>query len=189
VACVGDSITYGAAIQDRERNCYPAQLGRALGEGYEVRNFGVNGATLLKEGDEPYWETDAYQEALAFNPHIVVIKLGTNDTKPHNWTYKADFAADTSAMIDAFRALDPKVRIYLCKPVPAFPARWGIRDEVIRNEVLPLIDQVAKEKNVNVIDLYTALEGKKEFFPDRIHPNADGAAVMAEVIAKALKAE
>ena len=30
VACVGDSITYGAGISDRTNNSYPAQLRRIL---------------------------------------------------------------------------------------------------------------------------------------------------------------
>ena len=32
IACIGDSITYGASIKNRDRDCYPAQLGRMLGE-------------------------------------------------------------------------------------------------------------------------------------------------------------
>lgn len=45
VACVGNSITYGAGISNREKNSYPAQLQYYLGDDYEVRNFGSNGAT------------------------------------------------------------------------------------------------------------------------------------------------
>ena len=30
IACVGDSITFGALIKNRKENCYPAQLGRML---------------------------------------------------------------------------------------------------------------------------------------------------------------
>ena len=33
VACVGDSITYGAAIKNRAANCYPTVLGKQLGKG------------------------------------------------------------------------------------------------------------------------------------------------------------
>ena len=57
VACVGNSITYGAFIDNREKYHYPAQLQGYLGEDFEVRNFGLNGATLLQKGDYPYmWE-------------------------------------------------------------------------------------------------------------------------------------
>ena len=82
IACVGDSITYGAAIKDRVKNCYPAQLGRMLGEKFEVRNFGVNGATLLKKGDKPYWKLKAYANARDFQPEVVVIKLGIGSAIP-----------------------------------------------------------------------------------------------------------
>src|SRR4051812_7771397 len=84
VACVGDSITFGAGIKDRDKNSYPAQLQGLLGSGYEVKNFGVSGATLLKEGDKPYWKEKAFEAAKKFEPNIVIIKLGTNDSKPQN---------------------------------------------------------------------------------------------------------
>jgi len=186
VACVGDSITFGAGIKDRKTQAYPAQLGRRLGKAWDVRNFGVSGATLLKQGDKPYWKLKAFEQALAFRPHVVIIKLGTNDTKPQNWKHKDAFAADYEAMIDRFAGLATHPRIFMCRPVPAFPGRWGIRDEIIRGEVLPLVDRVAKKKGVGVIDLYAALSGKKEMFPDTVHPNAKGAGEMVKAIAAVL---
>ena len=57
VACVGNSVTYGYALPDREQNAYPAQLQRLLGERYEVRNFGHSGSTLLHHGHRPYIKT------------------------------------------------------------------------------------------------------------------------------------
>ncbi|HSV13091.1 MAG TPA: GDSL-type esterase/lipase family protein, partial [Tepidisphaeraceae bacterium] len=94
VACVGDSITYGSRIEDRAHDSYPAQLGRMLGDQYNVRNFGVSGATLLKKGDRPYNKTKEYQPALDFAADIVVIMLGTNDSKPQNISHKDEFVAD-----------------------------------------------------------------------------------------------
>lgn len=88
VACVGDSITYGAGIPNRQHNSYPAQLGRMLQEfdsRWECRNYGVSGATLLRNGDLPYVQQSAYQQARAAAPDVVIIKLGTNDSKPVNW--------------------------------------------------------------------------------------------------------
>ena len=34
VACVGDSITFGHGVEDREKNCYPKVLGDLLGDKY-----------------------------------------------------------------------------------------------------------------------------------------------------------
>lgn len=98
IACVGNSITYGAGIANREKNSYPAQLQYYLGENYEIRNFGQNGTTVLTQGDHPYVQTKVYKDSKEFLPDIVLIKLGTNDTKPQNWKYKEQFAKDYQAL-------------------------------------------------------------------------------------------
>ncbi len=186
VACVGDSITYGAGIANRGADSYPAQLQRVL-RGYdptwEVRNFGVSGATLLRKGDLPYVLQSAHNDARACNPDIVIIKLGTNDSKPQNWAFQAEFVPDYEKLIDSFRTLPSQPQVWICKPVPAFRENFSIRPEVIRDEILPLIEQIGREKNAPVIDLYTALADATALFPDGIHPNAEGAGLMAQTIA------
>ena len=185
VACVGDSITWGSGISDRTMT-YPAQRERLLGKGWKVANFGVSGTTMLKHGDKPYKKQKFYDEALASESDIVVIKLGTNDSKPQNWAHKEDFAADAEALIESFRAADPKSRIYLCLPVPAFAVNYNIHGEVVSGEVIPLLRQVAKEEHTPVIDCFAALTGKNNLFPDNIHPNAEGAGVIAATVSRAL---
>jgi acyl-CoA thioesterase I len=187
IACVGDSITAGAGIQDPAHNAYPIVLGNILGENYDSRNFGNSGSTLLKNGDKPYWKQKEFTGATEFQPNIVVIKLGTNDSKPQNWKHKDEFEGDLIALVDHFAALPSKPKIFLCLPVPVYEARWGINEPVVKGEVIPIIEKVAKEKNLPTIDLYTALSGKPELFPDKIHPNAAGAKLMAEAVAKAVK--
>jgi lysophospholipase L1-like esterase len=188
VACVGDSITFGSGVAGRESNSYPAVLGQLLGEKYDVQNFGVSGATLLKKGDKPYWKEDAFKRATDFKPKIVVIKLGTNDTKPQNRTnHMADFVADLATMVEHFAALESKPKIYLCLPVPVYKTQWGINEESVAGEVIPAIKKVAAEKQLSVIDLHTALSDKKEMFPDNVHPNAAGAKLMAETIHAAIQ--
>jgi acyl-CoA thioesterase-1 len=184
VAAVGDSITHGSGLEDRARQNYPAQLGRLLGARYDVRNFGVAGRTLLRNGDEPYWTAAAFDEAQAFEPDVVIIMLGTNDTKPQNWRA---FMADYAAMIGAFAALPSRPKIWICRPVPTF-GWYGARDAVIRNEVIPRIDRVAEDRQVPIIDLYAVLEGRADLFPNGIHPNAEGARLIAENVAAAIQA-
>ena len=186
VACIGASITFGAGIQDREKNCYPAQMQNLLGAGYEVRNFGVSSRTMLKHGDFPYWDDPAYQQALAFHPNIVVIDLGGNDSKPQNWKFRDEFAADTRAMIESFRSLPARPRVLVCLPMPAFKVMWGINDEVITKELSPILRQVAAETASEVIDLHTPFMDKQAWFADNVHPNAEGAALMARIIGDAI---
>lgn len=76
IACVGASITEGAMTTHPITDSYPAQLGKMLGKGYQVMNFGKGGCTMLRKGDFPYWERDEYKAALASNPDIVFIDLG-----------------------------------------------------------------------------------------------------------------
>ena len=186
VACIGNSITYGSGIPDRPRDSYPSQLGRMLGDKWEVHNFGVGGRTLLKKGDFPFWNEEAWTQAKAFLPDIVIIKLGTNDTKPQNWKYSGEFLSDYRAMVKELKALSSHPKIYLCKPVPAYARRWGINDSIIVHGVIPSVEKLSKEENLPVIDLYTALSGKAALFPDQIHPNPEGAGLMAQTIYKAL---
>lgn len=186
VACVGDSITFGFTIENREQNSYPDQLGRLLGKNWEVKNFGVICATLLKKGDFPYWKQKAFIDAKDFNPDVVIITLGTNDTKPENWKFKNEYIADYTVMIKEFRELPSKPYIFICLPVPAYAKNWGISDSIIRIDIIPMIKSVSKKNNIPIIDLYKPLNKHAEWFPDKIHPNAKGAREMAKVINKVL---
>jgi acyl-CoA thioesterase-1 len=188
VACVGDSITFGAGVQNREQNSYPVVLGKLLGEKYDVRNFGVSGTTLLKKGDSPYWKTGEFKQATDFAPNIVIIKLGTNDTKPQNFKSKDQFEGDLTAMVDHFTALPSKPKVFLCLPVPVYKTQWGINADGLAF-YMPIIKKVAEAKGTGLIDLFTPLSNQKALFPDNIHPNAAGAKKMAETIAPILQKE
>ena len=188
VACIGNSITFGAGIKNRSRDSYHSVLARMLGDSYWVKNFGVSARTMLNKGDHPYMNEPAYKNALAFNPNIVVIKLGTNDSKSFNWKYKADFMKDAQTMIDAFKVLPSQPKIYLCYPSKAYLTGDGINDDIISKEIIPMIKKLAKKNNLSVIDLHTAMDGMPELFPDRIHPNEKGAQVMAKAVYQSIPA-
>ena len=184
VACVGDSITQGVGAQ--RGKSYPAQLQGLLGDGYQVGNFGVSARTLLKKGDFPYWNEKKYQDALAMEPAIVVIMLGTNDTKPQNWKFEAEFEADYRELVKSFQSLKSKPRVFVCRSVPV-PGKgnYGINEENIQKEI-PRVDALAKELGCGVIDMHAALAKFPEMLPDRVHPNTAGAGEMAKAAARAI---
>ncbi|MEG1685423.1 MAG: GDSL-type esterase/lipase family protein [Bacteroides sp.] len=185
VACVGNSITYGARIVNREKNSYPAQLQAYLGDNYEVKNFGVSGCTLLSKGNHPYIKTKAYAESQTFQPNIVLIKLGTNDSKPINWQYNADFKGDYQAFIDSYRKLDSHPRIILLTPLRCFLLDDdGISNTKIENTIRPMVEELAYTNELEIINLFNIFgnEWDESLMPDRLHPSSIGAGKMAKKI-------
>ncbi|MBD3288585.1 xylanase, partial [candidate division KSB1 bacterium] len=175
IACIGDSITYGAYIWNRGKYSYPARLNQSLGDNWDVENFGVNGATLLKKGDKTYWDQREFHAAIEFKPHVVLIMLGTNDTKAHNWLHKREFVLDYKDLISCFAELTPAPIIYICYPIPIYSS-----DETgLESEMLPMIDKIASESDVRLIDLYSVLNGKEDHYRDGVHPNKKGTALIA----------
>ncbi len=186
VACVGDSNTagYGLAVQSNTR--YPVMLDSILGSGYTVLNSARSATTLQKKGDFPYWISKEFSNVFAFEPDIIVIKLGPNDTKPYNW--QADrYEEDFQTLIDNFRTAPANPRIYLCLPVPVFKPKWGINDSTIVNGVIPIVETPVEANHLPVIDLYHPMLAQGANFPDSIHPNEQAAKVMAEIIAKEIR--
>ena len=203
VACIGNSITDGHGINMRAANGYPALLQKKLGNDYWVKNFGVSGRTMLNKGDSPYMNEMAWRDAVAFKPDVVIIKLGTNDSKPQNWKYGSEFRQDLEQMITtlcpalakpvkkgkkAKTQAPVKPRILLCTPVPALKSSWDINEQVIANEIIPIQLEVAKKYGLQVVDLHTlfAADADKLLFDDGIHPNPKGVQRLADIIAEEL---
>ena len=215
VACIGNSITDGHGIDMASAYGYPAMLQKKLGKDYWVKNFGVSARTMLNKGDYPYMNEQAWRDALAFQPDVVIIKLGTNDSKPENWQYNAEFRQDLEQMIFTLRpdlkqyanmpakkvqkalakaaksgTAAAKPQIYLCTPIPAFKSTWNISDSVIVNGVIPIQQEVAQKYGLKVIDLHILFSGDEDkVLPDGIHPDDKGAARMADIISEVLKAK
>jgi lysophospholipase L1-like esterase len=188
IACIGNSITYGAAMVNREKNAYPAQLQAILGSQYEVMNFGVNGSTLLKKGNIPYWNTAEYSNALKSNPNIVFIKLGTNDSKLINRPFYDEFKKDYQSLIQSFRELPSHPRIVLLLPVPSFlEDSSSIYDPIIKKQIIPKIQELAFETGCEIINLYSLFIDRSDLFPDKIHPSSLGATLIAKRLYELIK--
>lgn len=195
VACVGNSITEGYGLANQSKTAFPVILDSILGTGFSVLNFGRSGATAQKQGDVPYWTCNQFSNVFALNPDIIILKLGTNDVRPRmdgkagtNWN-AWDFSRDYQALIDTFRIIPGKPQIYLCLPTPISKTNafnWNDGDSSLRACVIPAIKKIAEINKLPVIDLYTHMSSLPENFPDGIHPNENGAKIIAEFIAKAI---
>lgn len=188
VACVGNSVTYGYGLENRDRDAYPVRLQQMLGDEYEVGNFGKSGATLLRHGHRPYNEQQEYKAAIDFGAEIAVIHLGLNDTDPRNWpNYRDEFESDYQQLIDALNAAAPGgklKKLVICRMTPIFDGHSrfesGTRDW--HGEIQQAIERVALRNGVETLDLYTPLHCRPDLFPDYLHPNADGARILANTV-------
>ena len=194
VAIVGDSITEGYGLSNKSKNAYPVMLDSILGSNYSVLNFGRSGTTVQKKGDVPYWNCGEFYNVFAFEPDIIIIKLGTNDVRPRtdgkqgtNWN-DVNFSEDYQAMIDTFNTIT-KPKIFLCLPTPIYKNNfnWNDGDSSLRASVVPAIKKIAEANNLPIIDLYTQMSNHPDNFLDGIHPNEKGTRIMAEFIAKSIK--
>lgn len=189
IACVGNSVTYGAGLRDPATQSYPALLQKKMGPDYVVENFGRSGATLLRKGHNPYYKTKEFAEAVAFKPDVAVIHLGLNDTDPRNWNnYRNEFKGDYSWLIDTFRKANPAVKIYICLMTPIFHDhprfRSGTRDWYA--QIQTAIKEISAAEKVTLIDLHTPFYHHPDLFPDALHPNAEGAIILEKTIYSAI---
>lgn len=198
IACVGDSITFGARLDDPSTDSYPAQLQKLLGEKYEVTNFGVGGCTLIRKGRPTVW--NQLPKIIESNPDVVVISLGTNDTcgmgtcgKRKCWEYKDEYEQDYNDLIDALKAMRSKPDIWVCAPTPMVIETPGLDNSRIEGltirkprlqELITTVKKLAKEKKVKFIDLNTPLDHKPELFTEKdgVHPNKAGYMAIAELV-------
>ncbi|XAL98621.1 GDSL-type esterase/lipase family protein [Phycisphaeraceae bacterium D3-23] len=180
VACVGDGITYGTGLPERERWCYPALLQDMLGDGYDVQNFGVEQATTIAAGDHPYSETQAYRDALDFEPDVVIIMLGTHDTQPDNWEHYEDFIFDYEDMVAAFREHAEAPRVLLCVPPPTWTEERAEADRLHRSPVNERVRLLGSRTSSEQINLHDLLIQRRDWFPDGVHPNSFGAELIAK---------
>lgn len=189
VACIGNSITFGYLLPDRTVNAYPFQLQRLLGDDYEIGNFGNSGATLLNHGHKPYMSLPEWKAALEFRPDVAVVHLGVNDTDPRNWpNFKDEFYGDYMELIDSLRSANPDVRIIIARltPLRAGHARFETGTRDWRLQIQQAIERIALAADVELIDFDAPLRDRQKLIFDNVHPNAEGAGIMAETVRKAI---
>ena len=184
VACIGDSITWGFTLLNPWRQSYPALLQEKLGPGYEVRNFGYNDAAARFDADTPYVSKRAYRESLAWNPDIVLLMLGTNDTKSRNWDPEI-FRRDYRRIVESYRALPSAPRVIMIAPIRVFPVGGipilGVLPENMENGVRPAIRALAAEMELELVDLQDLFTDRR-YCRDGVHPQRAGAQMLADAI-------
>lgn len=193
ITCAGDSITYGSGVlRSREIDCYPSQLQTHLGTSYLVSNFGLRNATASAAGDLPYIESDEYKASLESKPDIVVLMLGTNDTKTFNWDINS-YEDGLYNLVQSYQQLDSHPKVILMRSPYCYAlnengaVEYNIQGGVVENVLGKVVNRVADKTGVEVIDLYSITEGKNELYTDGVHFNAKGYSLIADTVYDAVK--
>lgn len=198
IACIGNSITFGARVQDPSAESYPAVLNALLKSGgytgYEVKNFGIGGATVIRFGTPNIWRT--VDSLKLYRPDVVVIEVGTNETvgSPRfNWEHIGDFEKDYSAYMKSIKEINPNCAFILCSPLDMVIATEGLSPERINDltlrrprvwELRKRTRKIAKAEDAFFLDLTKSFEGRSNFMTtsDGVHPNKEGYNYMAKLV-------
>lgn len=183
----GDSITAGAGASTPS-HAYSSVLANLLGSGYVVQGQGTGGSTLLSNGQPSFVDTPTYSASIAANPHIVTILLGTNDSKAANRARLDEFVSDYVSLIDSYRGLPAAPQVYLALPPPAVELGGSdISGAAVANEIIPLVFEAARQRNLRVIDLNTPFaDSFQTFISDGIHPNDTGHSLIGTLMRDAI---
>ncbi|MEG0571097.1 MAG: GDSL-type esterase/lipase family protein [Oscillospiraceae bacterium] len=196
VAFIGDSVTYGHFLDDPITMSFPGLIKKAMPQTkFDVQNFALSGTTLTFNGDEPYVNSELYQQSLRFNPDVVVIMLGTNDSKPINFDNEkiSKYKSDAVSLINSYRSLESAPIIYFnTSPVVLGDGLAKGSEYWISNKnvcyIAKLQREVADENDTCQIDIYD----KTQYFTEKmfrendgVHPGAFGHQELAKIILNA----
>jgi lysophospholipase L1-like esterase len=179
LACIGNSIT----TANGDKASYPALLDKLLGPEIDVKNFGKSGTTMLKKGDSPYWNTKQFKEVFSFKPDLITIVLASNDAEDDNWNHREGFKKDYRTFLDTLGQMESKPRFFLGLPPPMLKKKE--RNENLK-AYIEMIKEIAAERSLPTIDLYTALVEHPEYFPDGVHPSEAGSEALADLMYEGL---
>jgi lysophospholipase L1-like esterase len=162
---------------------WPDYIAPMLGYEYAITNCGASGTTMIQIGNSPYWNTQQYTDGLNSSPDIVIIMLGSNDSKPYNWIYQTNYTPDYEIMINQYRNLPSHPRIYLNTLLTVYGAgSYDITDPIVTGQLCPIIKQIAFDEGLPVIDVNIATKNMPQNFPDNVHPDIAGAKVVAQTV-------
>lgn len=118
---------------------------------------------MQTDGNKPYWEQKDLSNVFVYKPDVIVIMLGTNDSKIPVWN-AASYERDYQIMIDSLRTISTKPTIYLCSPPPAYSDKWEISESTIKSEIIPIVNRIAAKNNLKVIDVYNGMTNMSNLF-------------------------
>ena len=208
ISCCGDSITFGLGATNMNYS-YPSVLQTLLGDDFIVGNYGKSGATVIDDYEafpdrySPYVKSVEYEEALCFEPDVVILMLGMNDGNPtHHFncenggciseSYLEHYRQRLESMIEKFKELETLPRIYLAtttamKRIAGELFTQEYVDDFTKNlvKIREIQASIAREKELILIDTLSEMQ-EDIFYSDGCHLTDKGYHKLALVIKESL---
>jgi len=134
-----------------------------------------------------------YDDVIALQPDIMVLKAGINDIAENTAPFNPDHTLDNIKAMAQLARFN-KIKVILCSVLPASDFRWrpGLQpgDKVIAlNEA---IKKFATENKFYYLDLYSTVVDdnkgmRKEYASDGVHPTVEGYKVMEPLLEDAIR--
>jgi lysophospholipase L1-like esterase len=157
-----------------------------LGSNYMVDNFGVSGSTVSLSSYKPYMDQPEFKSAEDFQPNIVVIMLGTNDAHSDLQQYNGTFEQDYVKLITSFQQLPSKPQVLIVESPPVYNNTLDLSPTFFSQTIIPKIEAVANQLNLPIVDVYDAFGNHSNYTIDGVHPNSEGASLIASEVYSAI---
>ena len=188
IACIGNGVTYGVGVENRVKNNFPQQLQYLLGANYKVTNFGVVNAPLLNSGINGYSKSVVFNKSHDLNPNIIFVELGLDEIKVSDTSVIANFTNTLDNIIQSYANLSSRPRIVLLLPLPIFLKDSSLLDNsFVKNKIIPKIQKIAYEKNLEVLDLFSMFIDREDLFLDKVHPSSLGGTLISKRLYELVK--
>jgi len=112
--------------------------------------------------------------------------LGTNDAHEDTYVSVENFLGDFKKLINEYQNLESDPEIWLVKPPPIFDNNMKLSNTNLEQGIIPRIELLADELNLPLVDINGVLLDYPEYFGDGVHPNFDGARLIAKEIGQAI---
>lgn len=209
LVALGDSITYGANLEDREVSAYPYLMGEAAE--LEVQNLAVSGWQTGQLIDA--LRTDAEYQQIVSEADFIAMTIGGNDLLRILRTAEAESGGSMEVMmgiileelasnvvfdevgelIEEIRSLtDARILLFnIYNPLPPSSSLYFIGDSLLPQVNTAIANVAEIYEDVHLADAFTAYQNNQDAYiiAGDIHPTEEGQAVLAEIGMEAINAE
>ena len=145
------------------------------------------GSSLVRKSRSSNMNYQSFMYASDVKPDIVIVEADFNSSKSEDRQHSREFAADMQVLIDSFKALSSKPRIYFVTSVPSLKSGRNVNNDAMSKGTISLIRKLIKKNKCRLIDISTRYVAEADnMHKDDMYPNEVDACRVAKSISERL---